>query len=118
MIGVCGVVALLGLAAHLLLETATVWPAGGEWLAVAAMGIGPLGLAFLAWDYGTKHGELAVLGTLAYGAPVLSTLLLVSLGLAQPTVELAMACLLVVGGAWIATRRFERRAITGAGLRG
>lgn len=105
MIGVCGAVALLGLATHLLFEPAPVWPAGGEWLALAAMGIGPLGLAFLAWDHGTKHGELPVLGTLAYGAPVLSTLLLVLSGLAPLTVELVIACALVVGGAWIATRR-------------
>lgn len=105
MIGVCGAVALLGLGTHILFEPATVRPVGGEWLALAAMGIGPLGLAFLAWDHGTKHGELPVLGTLAYGAPVLSTLLLVLLGLAAPTVELVVACALVVGGAWIATRR-------------
>ena len=91
-------------------------PAGSEWLALAAMGVGPLGLAFLAWDYGTKHGELPVLGTLAYGAPVLSTLLLVLLGLAPITLELLLACSLVVGGAWIATRRFETRAIAGADL--
>lgn len=116
MIGVCGVVALLGLGAHLLFEQAAVWPAGSDWLALAAMGIGPLGLAFLAWDYGTKHGELPVLGTLAYGAPVLSTLLLVLLGLAPLTLELVMACALVVGGAWIATRRFERKALAGADL--
>lgn len=109
MIGVCGAVALLGLGTHILFEPARVWPVGGEWLALAAMGIGPLGLAFLAWDHGTKHGELPVLGTLAYGAPVLSTLLLVLLGLAPATIELAIACVLVVGGAWIATRRAQAR---------
>ena len=106
MIGVCGVVAMLGTATHMLFEPVTVIPAGAEWLALLALGIGPLGLAFLAWDYGTKHGELPVLGTLAYGAPLLSTLLLVALGLAPPTVELAAACVLVVSGAWVATRRF------------
>lgn len=105
MIGVCGAVGLLGLGTHLSFEPATVWPTGGEWVALAAMGIGPLGLAFLAWDHGTKHGELPVLGTLAYGAPVLSTLLLVILDLAPPTPQLFVACALVVGGAWIATRR-------------
>ena len=105
MIGVCGAVALLGLATHWLFEPAGVRPVGGEWLAILAMGIGPLGLAFLAWDHGTKHGELAVLGTLAYAAPVLSTLLLVLLGRATPSAELAAACALVVGGAWIATHR-------------
>ena len=111
MIGVCGAVALLGLATHWLFEPAAVRPAGGEWLALAALGIGPLGLAFLAWDYGTKHGDLPVLGTIAYGAPVLSTLLLVLLGLAQPTIQLFIACALVVGGAWIATRRGEQEVL-------
>ena len=111
MIGVCGAVALLGFGMHLLFEPASVRPAGGEWLALTALGIGPLGLAFLAWDYGTKHGDLPVLGTIAYGAPVLSTLLLVLLRLAQPTVSLLAACALVVGGAWIATRRSEQRVL-------
>jgi len=104
-IGVCGVVALLGAATHILFERETASPAPGEWLALAALGVGPLGLAFLAWDHGTKHGDLPVLGTLAYGAPVLSTLLLVLLGLAKASVELLVACSLVVGGAWVATRR-------------
>ena len=105
MIGVCGAVALLGLIAHLLFEPASARLLGGDWLALAAMGIGPLGLAFLTWDHGTKHGELPVLGTLAYGAPLLSTLLLVLLGFAPATSELIIACVLVVGGAWIATRK-------------
>ena len=109
MIGVCGAVSLLGWIAHLSFEPQSASLVGGDWLAVAAMGIGPLGLAFLVWDHGTKHGELPVLGTLAYGAPVLSTLLLVLLGFAAATFQLAIACALVVGGAWIATRRTSAR---------
>ncbi len=110
MIGICGAVALLGAATHLLFEGATVRPVGIQWLTLLSLGIGPLGLAFLAWDHGTKHGELPVLGTLAYAAPVLSTLLLVGLGLAEPRLELAAACGLVVAGAWIATRQRRRAA--------
>ena len=105
MIGVCGVVSLLGAATHFLFEPTTVSLVRGEWFALLALGCGPLGLAFMAWDYGTKHGDLPLLGTLAYGAPVLSTLLLVLLGLARPTVALGTACALVVGGAWVATRK-------------
>jgi len=105
MIGVCGVVALLGATTHLLFEPASVQLARAEWLALLALGCGPVGLAFLVWDYGTKHGDLPLLGTLAYGAPVLSTLLLVALGLAQPTIGLLLAVGLVVGGAWIATTK-------------
>jgi len=105
MIGVCGVVALLGATTHLLFEPASVQLARAEWLALLALGCGPVGLAFLVWDYGTKHGDLPLLGTFAYGAPVLSTLLLVALGLAQPTIGLLLAVGLVVGGAWIATTK-------------
>lgn len=105
MIGVCGVVALLGALTHFVFEGTTTAPVGVQWLTLLALGVGPLGLAFLAWDHGTKHGELPVLGTLAYGAPVLSTLMLVALGLAKPTLQLAVACGLVVTGASIAARR-------------
>jgi drug/metabolite transporter (DMT)-like permease len=45
------------------------------------------------------------LGVAAYGAPVLSTLILVAVGLAQPTVSLALACALIVAGAFIASWR-------------
>ena len=114
MIGVCGAVAVLGLGAHLVFEPAAVLPRGGQWLALAAMAVGPLGLAFLTWDHGTKHGDLPLLGTLAYGAPVLSTLLLVVLGLAPGTAALAAACALVVGGAWIASRDGGRGGGAGA----
>lgn len=103
-VGVYGAVTLLGVVAHLLFEPTAVRPNGSEWFALAAMGVGPFALALLAWDHGTKHGELAALGTLAYAAPVMSTLLLVTLGRAEPTLELGAACALVVGGAWIATR--------------
>lgn len=103
--GFCLVTAVLAGLCHLLWET-TVWPAGaGEWAAVAGLGIGPVGLAFYAWDVGMKQGDVRLLGVAAYAAPVLSTLLLVLAGFAAPSVTLALACLCIVGGAWAATRR-------------
>ena len=48
-------------------------PDPGQWLAIALLGLGPTGLAFLAWDYATKHGRLPLLGALSYLAPLLST---------------------------------------------
>lgn len=103
--GFCLVTAVLAALCHLLWET-TVWPAGaGEWMAVAGLGIGPVGLAFYAWDVGMKQGDVRLLGVAAYAAPVLSTLLLVLAGFAAPSLTLALACLCIVGGAWVATRR-------------
>ena len=117
--GFCLVTALLSLALHLALET-TVWPAGpSEWLAVAGLGLGPVGGAFYAWDRGCKHGDIRLLGIASYAAPVLSTLVLVALGLAAPTIVLGIACLLVTLGAVIASRRpRDGRSGPGDGRRG
>lgn len=99
--GTCAATAALAFVGHLLFET-TAWPAGGQWAAIIAMGLGPVGLAFYTWDHGVKHGDIQTLGVLAYGAPLISTLLLVALGLAAPSWLLAAACVLIVGGAVLA----------------
>jgi drug/metabolite transporter (DMT)-like permease len=98
----CIATAALGAIAHALLER-TVAPAPAEWLAVALLGLGPVGAAFFLWDYGTKHGNLPLLGVFSYGAPVLSTLLLVAAGSAEPGWRLAAAAFLVAGGAALAS---------------
>lgn len=103
MIDICGLVAVIGCGAHLLVDSHTVLPVGSQWLAIAALGAGPVGLSFLAWDYATKHGHVAMLGTVSYAAPVLSTLQLVVLGYASASLDLLAASALVVGGAWVAT---------------
>jgi drug/metabolite transporter (DMT)-like permease len=111
MIGICGWVALLGWGVHFLVDSQTVLPGISQWFAIVALGVGPIGLAFLAWDYGTKHGHVSVLGTVSYAAPVLSTLLLVVLGYTPASLSLLAASALVVGGAWTATtssRRLQR----------
>lgn len=98
----CIATALVGAAAHAFFER-TLAPAPLEWLAVALLGLGPVGAAFFLWDYGTKHGRLPLLGVFSYAAPVLSTLLLVAAGNADPSWQLAAAALLVAGGAALAS---------------
>lgn len=98
----CGATAVLALLCHLLLEQ-TVWPSGGQWAAVLALGLGPVGVAFYTWDYGVKRGDIQTLGALAYAAPLLSTGLLVALGLAEPSWVLAAAAALITGGAVLAS---------------
>ncbi|WP_085899988.1 DMT family transporter [Kiloniella majae] len=102
--GFCGATAFLGFVFHLGTET-WVTPTSIQSLAILALGLGPVGLAFFVWDYGTKHGDIQVLGALSYGAPLLSTLLLVAVGLAQASWTLAIACLLIVGGAFLASAK-------------
>jgi drug/metabolite transporter (DMT)-like permease len=107
--GFVAVTAVLAALAHLGLET-WVAPSTANWAAIAALGLGPVGLAFFVWDYGVKHGDVTVLGALAYGAPLVSTLILVALGTAEPSLALGAACVLIVGGAALAARDVIRAA--------
>jgi drug/metabolite transporter (DMT)-like permease len=101
--GFCGATALLALLAHLAFES-TVWPTGAaQWLAVVGLGLGPVGLAFFCWDYGVKRGHIQALGASSYAAPLLSTLILVLFGFAPATWNIALACLLITGGAVLAS---------------
>jgi drug/metabolite transporter (DMT)-like permease len=99
----CAATAALGALVHALAER-WVAPTTGQWLAIVAIGLGPTGFAFLLWDRGTKHGDLAVLGTLAYAAPVLSTAWLLAFGRAQPHWSQAVAVALLLLGAWLSVR--------------
>ena len=101
--GICAAVALAGLACTFAFER-PVLPDGRQWAALAALGAGPVGAAFFAWDHATKHGSLAVLGALSYLAPLLSTLLLVGFGQARASPALLAAAALVIAGAVVATR--------------
>jgi drug/metabolite transporter (DMT)-like permease len=105
--GFCGATAGLAWVCHALFET-TVWPTGWEWIAIFALGLGPVGLAFFTWDYGVKRGNIRVLGALSYAAPLLSTLLLIAFGRAEATAAVGLACGLIVGGAVLAGLDFFR----------
>lgn len=102
--GFCLATSLLSFLCHLGLET-TVWPATTfEWLAVAGLGLLPVGAAFYAWDFGVKNGNIQLLGVASYAAPVLSTLILILFGFAEPSWRIAAACLFVTGGAVLAAK--------------
>ncbi|WP_037081686.1 aromatic amino acid exporter YddG [Neorhizobium vignae] len=106
--GFCLATSLLSLICHLALET-TVWPAdGGEWAAVVGLGLLPVGAAFYAWDYGVKNGDIQIIGAASYAAPLLSTLILVASGFAEPDWRILLACLLITGGAVLAARDMFR----------
>lgn len=103
MAGSCLAVGVLGACAHLVLET-TVPPTPLQWLMIAVLGLGPTGIAFWLWDIGTKRGDIAVLGTLSYAAPLLSTGLLLAFGRAAPHWTQAVAVALLLAGAWLSVR--------------
>jgi drug/metabolite transporter (DMT)-like permease len=108
--GFCLATSLLSWICHFAFET-TVWPeTTTQWLAVLALGLGPVGVAFYVWDIGMKHGDIRFLGVAAYATPVLSTLLLVVAGYAEPTLILALSCGLIVTGALVATLVPKRKS--------
>ncbi|NEX92847.1 DMT family transporter [Caulobacter sp. 17J65-9] len=110
--GFCLGTAALSLVCHLIFEQ-TVWPQGaGQWLAVVAMGLFPVGAAFFVWDHGVKRGDIQVLGAAAYATPLLSTLLLLLAGKGRATPAVAFACVAVTAGAVLAAKDmlFKREA--------
>lgn len=106
--GFCLATAILSAIIHLAIET-TVWPETAiQWLAIIALGIGPVGAAFFAWDIGMKRGDIRVLGAASYATPLLSTGFLILVGYAKPSLALAIAALLIAGGGLIAARDMLR----------
>ncbi|MCI2395434.1 EamA family transporter [Aliiroseovarius sediminis] len=100
----CLMTAVLATGAHVVWEE-TVWPVNGlGWAAVLGLGLGPVGLAFYVWDIGVKQGDIQLLGVASYGAPLLSTLILIFAGVADPRLSLVLAGILITAGAVMAAR--------------
>lgn len=107
--GFCFATALLAALVHGLIED-TAWPeSAAQWLAVAALGVGPVGAAFYAWDVGMKRGDIRVLGAASYATPLLSTLFLILAGFAKPSANIAIAAVLIAGGGMMAARDMFRK---------
>lgn len=104
----CLASAALSLPLHLIFEETLMPSTTLAWLSVLGLGIGPVGLAFFVWDIGVKQGDIQMLGTSSYAAPLLSTLVLVLAGVAAPSFTLLWAALLITGGAVIAARASMR----------
>jgi len=100
----CVATAIASWGLHFAIEETVLPDTALGWASVLALGLGPVGLAFYVWDIGVKRGDIQILGTASYAAPLLSTLALVVAGIAAPSWGLAVAALLVTGGAVIAAR--------------
>jgi len=107
--GFCAGAAVLGFVTHGMTE---VWvsPDFSQWMAILGLGLGPVGAAFFVWDYGTKHGDIQILGVASYGAPLLSTCFLIIFGKALATPVVIAGCILIVAGAVLASRELLFRS--------
>jgi drug/metabolite transporter (DMT)-like permease len=100
----CAATSGLSLACHFALEQTVLPQTAGQWLAVGGLGLMPVGAAFYAWDHGVKRGNIQVLGAASYAAPLLSTLVLIATGFAEPSLTILAACLLITSGAVLAAK--------------
>ncbi|HET6237876.1 MAG TPA: EamA family transporter [Acetobacteraceae bacterium] len=110
-IGFCAGGAVLAAIAHVLFEV-NVTPTLPVMACVLLLGIGPVGGAFLLWDIGMKRGDPRLLGALAYGVPVASTVILGLAGFAPLSLVTVIAAILVTLGGWIAARKEGPRRAT------
>lgn len=97
----CGVGMLCSLLTHYHLET-FVPPTSEQWLAMITMGLTTQGLAYFCWDYGVKRGDFKLLNVLSYSNPIVSVLLLIVFGYAEPSLALLSACVLITLGGMMA----------------
>lgn len=88
--------------ASLILEGTIALPSSETLLTIAVLGLGPYGVAMLAWDRALRDPQAHRIGHLAHTVPVLATLFLVLAGIATPDWRLPMAALLVVAGSMMA----------------
>ena len=105
----CIASAVLSVPLHLMLEVPQ-WPQSTTgWLSALLLGLGPVGAAFYVWDIGMKQGDIQILGTASYAAPLLSTFILVLAGVAPATWSLGLAAVLITAGALLAARASLKR---------
>lgn len=105
--GFCILTAILSLISHLIFET-SYSPNSLELFSAIMLGLGPVGGAFYLWDYALKNGDIKLLGSLSYLAPLLSTLLLVLVGISQMTITITLACSFIILGSLISSKQYLR----------
>ncbi len=95
---------VLSLVCHALLEPAVALSAKDGAL-IALLGLGPLGGAFFLWDAALKRGDARQIGVLSFLTPLLSTLTLLATRGEWPNASVAVAAVMIIGAAVMATRR-------------
>ena len=106
--GFCLATAVLAAVVHVFVEKTVGPETPTQWLAIIALGVGPVGAAFFTWDIGMKRGDIRVLGAASYATPLLSTAFLILAGYAKPTATIAIAAILIAGGGLIAAKDMVR----------
>jgi drug/metabolite transporter (DMT)-like permease len=102
--------ALICAAAHFLNETSVI-PSAVSLMAAIVIGVVPSAIANVVWDAGLQRGDSQLLAVMAYGTPLCSGLMLISLGLESFTWKLLLGALLIVVAGVLS--RTDSRSATG-----
>jgi drug/metabolite transporter (DMT)-like permease len=102
-VGVYGLLAALACTVVHFACEATQALSGSQWLAIVGLGMAPMGLGYALWDYGVARGDTRLMSILAYGTPLLATLLLIGLGFAAFSTSLLIGAAFIVAGAALGT---------------
>lgn len=94
----CCMVAGLSLVAHLQLEEGYWQLSISQIVSVLLLGFGPVGGAFYCWDIGLKRGNKALLASLSFATPIISTIALLVAGISSGSSGLSMALILLILG--------------------
>jgi drug/metabolite transporter (DMT)-like permease len=103
-----GASAVISFAAHFGTE---IWvqPTDHQWIAMALLGILPMGLAIYFWDFGLKRGDIQALGAFSYVEPFIGAVLVALFTSATLDLSLLWSGILVVGGAVLASASLWKR---------
>jgi drug/metabolite transporter (DMT)-like permease len=71
--------------------------------AIAGLGLLPMGLALLIWDYGVKKGDIQALGASSYVEPLIGALLVQFVGAGQLQWPMLISAGVILGGALVAS---------------
>lgn len=102
------VVAIFSFTIHFLFEQTTSIKTSELFWALL-LGLGPVGGAFYVWDIGMKKGDIKFLGTLSYAIPLFSTLLLTIFGFAKISLNVIIACILIILGSLISSGKLNKK---------
>lgn len=96
---ISGAVAMLALVAHLSLEESHWQFSYQAWVSAIMLGLGPVGGAFYLWDAGLKFGNKALLASLSFATPVISSIALYVFGMSALSAAVGMAIAFILVGA-------------------
>lgn len=99
----CGISAVLCIGLHLALERMVV-PEPTALIATIGIGVAPLALANFTWDQGLRRGDGKLLAVMAYATPLVSALILITIGMAMPSIELLLGALMIVAAGMLSRR--------------